>query len=125
MPGELPFCRKPECRGSSIRRQLEKSNPNATVASQEKQDKTQSKKNIQVAVGETFDITLEENTTTGYAWSYNTSNGLELVNTKVTGEDTSIIATSHQKTWTIKAEKAGTYTVDFTYGQSFNDKQAP
>ncbi|OMD36959.1 hypothetical protein BSK56_31780 [Paenibacillus borealis] len=82
-----------------------------------------------VAAGETFEITLEENASTGYSWSYAADGDtLELIAEKSKypeQTDPPMVGVASQKTWTFKATKAGTYTLKFTYTQAWEKDQKP
>lgn len=81
------------------------------------------------AVGETFKITLEENTSTGHSWSYvGNSDALELIADKIEypeQTDSPMVGVANLKTWTFKATKAGTYTLKFVYTQPWEKDQKP
>ncbi|MGG4217847.1 protease inhibitor I42 family protein [Paenibacillus jamilae] len=74
----------------------------------------------EVTVGEAFKISLEENSTTGYAWSYTTdSKEIKLISKSVKeikAED-KLDGAPTQKNWTFKAGKPGTYTLKFSYAR--------
>ncbi|MFW5438617.1 protease inhibitor I42 family protein [Paenibacillus apiarius] len=86
-------------------------------------------KEINVAAGKTFDITLEENLTTGHSWSYATDqNGIKLVAEKGQEPKQSepfALGAGNEKTWTFKATKPGTYTLTFTYSRPWEKEQKP
>ncbi|NEZ40177.1 protease inhibitor I42 family protein [Paenibacillus alvei] len=84
-------------------------------------------KEINVAAGKTFDITLGENVTTGHSWSYVTDqNGIKLVAER--GQESKqgepfALGAGNEKTWTFKATKPGTYTLTFTYSRPWEKEQ--
>ncbi|MNW55336.1 Chagasin family peptidase inhibitor I42 [compost metagenome] len=82
----------------------------------------------EVAAGEAFKITLEENTSTGYSWSYTSdSDAIRLIaeNSEAPAQtDPPMMGVSSQKTWTFKADKKGTYTLKFSYTRPW-EKDVP
>ena len=80
---------------------------------------TTDKSNILVDLDNTFKITLTENGSTGYQWSYVIGN-LDAAN--LISEDSycftpNLVGTSVQKVWTFKALMPGKHTIQFTYSQ--------
>ncbi|MEH6890303.1 protease inhibitor I42 family protein [Bacillus sp. JJ864] len=84
-------------------------------------------KELEVTVGKTFDITLEENVSTGYSWSYTTNTDrIQLVSENVKEpEKSDAVGMPTKKTWTFKATQAGTYTLKFDYSQTWEKGQKP
>ncbi len=71
-----------------------------------------------VKVGVTFTITLKENTSSGYEWSYTTTSSTALKQIGVSGSASNPKGTATKdtdKTWTFLACKSGTYTFKFSY----------
>lgn len=69
--------------------------------------------------GQKFTVTLEENASTGYSWSYNIeANPIKL--TKVETID-GMVGTLTQNIWTFTAKKSGTYKIKFIYSQPWKD----
>lgn len=82
-----------------------------------------------VRKSEPFRVQLEENATTGYSWTYQSSSA----SVKRIGEKSEPIAAQAdlvgapvQKTWTFRADRPGTYTLTFVYARSWeaNDSTA-
>ncbi len=77
-----------------------------------------------VKVGEKFSITLKENTSTGYKWSYTATPSMGLTQMGISTSDgktsSGTVGEESKKTWTFLANKAGTYTLTFTYAREFD-----
>ncbi len=88
-------------------------------------------KKIEAAAGKTFDIKLEQNDSTGYAWSYKADPQLKFV--KEAEQDTaskskdsdSIVGAPTNKTWTFQASKPGTYKLTFKYERAWEQGTKP
>lgn len=83
---------------------------------------------IQATAGKPFKISLEENSSTGYAWSYkSSSNAVKLIGEKSesTTTQTNIDGAPEQKAWTFRADKPGTYTLTFVYAQPWATSDNP
>lgn len=67
-----------------------------------------------VKKGQKFSVTLVENMSTGYSWSYDIKdNGIIFVNM----ETMPLIGAPENKVWTFEAKKSGTYKLVFTYSR--------
>lgn len=74
-----------------------------------------------VKLGQKFAVTLEENGSTGYGWSYDIKdNGINFI----TSETQPLLGAPTNKEWTFKASKKGTYNLVFTYARSWEKKSA-
>ncbi|UNT71659.1 protease inhibitor I42 family protein (plasmid) [Bacillus sp. N447-1] len=84
-------------------------------------------KELEVTVGKTFDITLGENLSTGYSWSYTTNTDrIQLVTENIKDpKESDAVGEPTKKTWTFKATKAGTYTLKFDYSHRLEKGQKP
>ncbi|WP_025689226.1 protease inhibitor I42 family protein [Paenibacillus zanthoxyli] len=88
---------------------------------------------IYTSVGKTFDIKLEENSSTGYSWSYVTDKeSIDLVSEKSEIQkidqsevDETPVGVPSDKTWTFKASKPGTYKLKFSYAQQWDKRAKP
>ncbi|WP_411349051.1 protease inhibitor I42 family protein [Paenibacillus sp. WLX2291] len=84
-------------------------------------DGQENKQTIKTTPNKMFNITLEENPSTGYSWSYKaSSNAISLVKEQSQPQNNSnenIVGAPNDKSWTFKAAKAGTYTLTFTSAQ--------
>lgn len=82
-----------------------------------------------VALGEKFEIVLDENMSTGYSWSYAAdSDAINLVAEKKTYPEQNsfpLEGISSQKIWVFKAEKVGICTLEFTYIELWEEDQKP
>lgn len=71
------------------------------------------KENV-VKLDQKFTVTLEENASTGYAWTYTIKdNGINFVSV----DTENLVGASENKQWTFKASKKGTYKLVFTYAR--------
>ncbi len=88
-------------------------------------------KKIEAVAGKTFDIKLEQNDSTGYAWSYKADAQLKFV--KEAEQDTAskskdsdpIVGAPTNKTWTFQASKPGTYKLTFKYERAWEQGAKP
>ncbi len=84
--------------------------------------------NITVSKDDTFTIQLDENPTTGYAWtvSINDDSILKLTDDEYTSEskDGSIVGAGGVHDYTFKALAAGTAKITFVYERSFEENSA-
>lgn len=73
-----------------------------------------------------FSITLEENASTGYLWSYTAdAEALKLVSENTqTAKNPNLVGAPSLKTWVFRAEKAGLFTLNFAYARSW-EKDVP
>jgi len=80
---------------------------------------------INAVAGETFEIALTENASTGYAWRYTIepAEGLTLVDEAVAYPEDGAPGTPGVKTWTFQADAAGEYTITFAYDRSFDENE--
>ncbi len=79
--------------------------------------------NINAEVGDTFDIFLEENPTTGYQWDLTVSDGLEIIEdefTQTPGEEERT-GSGGIHIWTIGVNEAGEQTIDAIYMRSWEE----
>ena len=75
---------------------------------------------------DTYEITLSENATTGYMWSYTMSEEgiVEETSAEYTSRDKEcLVGAASDKTWTFKALKPGNVTLTFSYARSW-EKEA-
>ncbi len=86
-------------------------------------DKDQKGNVRNVKAGESFSITLKENASTGYTWTYTAtpSMGITQMGVNESGKkdsDSKTVGQETKKTWTFLANKAGTYTLTFKYARA-------
>lgn len=98
----------------------------ATPAS-EATSATPATQKIQATAGKSFTISLEENPSTGYSWSYKADPGLTFISEKSVSlkEEPMMVGAPDQKTWTFQAKKAGTYKIQFDYARPWEKDTAP
>ncbi len=76
---------------------------------------------IKVAVGETFEIILEANPTTGYAWEIDSIGDLQLVKPVADSQyykddaPRGIVGVGGKEVWTFSAENGGSTVISFRY----------
>lgn len=78
-----------------------------------------------VRTGENFSVTLQENASTGYQWTYTAAAGLEKVGESVVPPKAGLVGAPSKKTWTFRAANAGNYTLQFAYARSWETGVAP
>ncbi|WP_241675023.1 protease inhibitor I42 family protein [Paenibacillus luteus] len=82
---------------------------------------------INIETGKSFEITLNENTSTGYSWSYVTDEkGLSLESEyikKSKTENEALVGRAHEKVFMFKAMNSGTYILTFNYSQPWDQGQ--
>jgi inhibitor of cysteine peptidase len=84
--------------------------------------------NINVNINESLKISLEENLSTGYSWSYTISeeNAINLISEESFSSYTPGMAgVPSQKVWTFEALKPGKYTLLYTYSRSWETDIPP
>lgn len=83
---------------------------------------------IDVNINESFKVSLEENGSTGYSWSYTLSeeNAIKLISEECfTSYAPGISGAPSQKVWTFEALKPGKYTLLYEYRRSWELDIAP
>jgi inhibitor of cysteine peptidase len=82
---------------------------------------------IQVTVGSRFRIVLESNPTTGFAWQITVPKEapLRLVDQRYDGPDTTLVGAGGRQVFEFATTSAGTATMAFAYGRSFEQGVAP
>lgn len=76
----------------------------------------------------TFTVTLEENPSTGYAWSFEANPAFKLIGTKTIepkGTDIGLVGAPVKKVWTFRAVQKGVFTLKFAYARSWEKGVAP
>jgi inhibitor of cysteine peptidase len=78
--------------------------------------------NVTISAGNTFQVRLPENPTTGNAWNLSLSDGLTLLQEKYEPADTSglKVGVGGTHTWDLKAAKTGPQTIRGVYQQPWN-----
>ena len=81
---------------------------------------------IKVKKGESFEIILEENPSTGYQWTVEKDDAMELVETKHLPSDAEkgTVGAPNDISWTFKCDVPGEYTIKCTYERSFEENSA-
>lgn len=81
---------------------------------------------ISVTVGERFDIVLESNATTGYAWAEaDATDVVELVDDEYLPPDTELVGAGGLQRLTFEAVAAGSAELQLWYVRSFDDPKEP
>lgn len=67
--------------------------------------------------GKEFTVVLDENPSTGYVWTYNTTDNeaIRLINEKNILNKEKVVGTPSQKVWTFKLCKSGIFELEFYY----------
>jgi len=78
-------------------------------------DDTNNGETYTVASGDTIQIKLVENPTTGYSWDMTVPEGLTLVSDEFIAPDTELAGAPGTHVWHIEAATPGTYTLDGQY----------
>lgn len=76
-----------------------------------------------IKAGENFTVKLEENASTGYQWTIEKDDKVQLLKTKIDqalNESTEeYVGAPRMVTWTFKCDTPGEYTIKYTYERSF------
>jgi inhibitor of cysteine peptidase len=62
---------------------------------------------VSVKAGDTFQVTLEENPSTGYAWNVSVTSGLNVINSTYLPSNTTLAGVPGLRQWQIMAEGTG------------------
>jgi len=76
---------------------------------------------VELATGDTFQIKLNENPTTGYQWTLETTGGLEIMSDNYLSPVSGLIGAGGIHEWDIKATASGTQQVTGLYSRSFEN----
>ena len=76
---------------------------------------------VELVTGDTFQIKLNENPTTGYQWSLGTTGGLEIVSDNYLPPATGLVGAGGIHEWNIKATASGTQQVTGVYSRSWEN----
>jgi inhibitor of cysteine peptidase len=76
---------------------------------------------VELATGDTFRIKLNENPTTGYQWTLETTDGLEIMSDNYLPHASGLIGAGGIHEWDIKATASGTQQVTGVYSRSFEN----
>lgn len=76
---------------------------------------------VELATGDTFRIKLNENPTTGYQWTLETTRGLEIMSDNYLPPTSRLIGAGGIHEWDIKATASGTQQVTGVYSRSFEN----
>lgn len=91
-------------------------------------DKTFSGKEIEVAVGDSFVVSLDSNPTTGFEWALAENSDedvLQKVDSEFEAAKTDLIGAGGKELWTFKALKEGTSTISMEYRRSWEEEIEP
>ena len=86
-----------------------------------------SDKTIDVAAGDTVEIQLPENTTTGYRWTLETidKSFCEVIADERYGPDKVILGASGTHVWRLKAKHAGNCRIEIAYRRAWQRDTPP
>ena len=78
--------------------------------------------------GNLFSLKLEENVSTGYAWTVEHDNDVQLIKTitdqAMNNGTEEIVGAPSMKTWIFKCDEPGEYKIKYTYERSFQKNSA-
>lgn len=74
---------------------------------------------VTVKGGETFNISLAENPTTGYSWNVSVTSGLSIVNDTYLPSNTSLVGAGGLRVWQLKATGTGDQEFNAIYKRSW------
>lgn len=81
-----------------------------------------------VKSGDLFSVRLEENASTGYAWTVEHYNDVQLIKTitdqAMNNGTEEIVGAPSMKTWIFKCDEPGEYKIKYTYERSFEKNSA-
>jgi inhibitor of cysteine peptidase len=76
---------------------------------------------VELTTGDTFRIKLNENPSTGYQWTLNTTGGLEVVSDNYLPPASDLVGAGGIREWDIKATASGTQQVTGVYSRSWEN----
>ncbi len=76
---------------------------------------------VELTTGDTFRIKLNENPSTGYQWTLNTTGGLEVISDNYLPPDSDLVGAGGIHEWDIKATASGTQQVTGVYSRSWEN----
>ncbi len=76
---------------------------------------------VELATGDTFQIKLNENPTTGYQWTLETTGGLEIMSDNYLPPASELLGAGGIHEWDIKATASGTQQVTGVYSRSWEN----
>ena len=76
---------------------------------------------VELVTGDTFQIKLNENPTTGYQWTLETTGGLEIMSDNYSSSAPGLIGAGGIHEWDIKATASGTQQVTGVYSRSWEN----
>ncbi len=90
-------------------------------------DETEAGKTIELAAGDTVEIRLSENATTGYRWTLRSIDTLicEVVMEERHGAATTVPGASGSHVWQLKAIQAGVCEIEIAYGRPWQADESP
>lgn len=81
-----------------------------------------------VKIGDLFSVKLEENASTGYAWTVEHDGDMQLIKTitdqAMNNGTEGIVGAPSMKTWIFKCDEPGEYKIKYTYERSFEKNSA-
>ncbi len=84
---------------------------------------------LTVEMGKEFTVTLRENPSTGYSWTYaiDPEEGLVYISDEavLSSVPSGLAGAPNDRVWTFKAEARGTYRITFVYDRGFEASQNP
>jgi inhibitor of cysteine peptidase len=84
-------------------------------------NQTNNNTTVSVKTGDIFEITLEENPSTGYSWNVSVTSGLNVINNTYLPPNTSLLGATGMHMWQIQANGTGMQKFSGVYARSFEN----
>lgn len=88
-------------------------------------DESSNAKEIDLTVGESLEVRLQENRTTGYKWIVDSAGGPECKLVSDSFEAGTAVGQPGTHIWEFRAEKAGSGEIALSYRRPWEEKQQP
>ena len=92
--------------------------PSATPISIASFNQSDNNKTVSVKSGDIFQVTLEENPSTGYMWNASVTSGLNVINTTYLPSNTTLAGAPGLRQWNVEATDMGNQTFSAVYTRS-------
>ena len=80
---------------------------------------------VELAVGQKLEVSLSANKSTGYSWHLKPSESVTVVSDSYDAEETKKVGAGGVQKITIEAKRAGSSSLDFTYGRPWEKDAEP
>jgi inhibitor of cysteine peptidase len=82
-------------------------------------------KEVDLAIGETLEVRLKENRTTGHKWSLDASTGSTITLIKDAYEAGTAVGQAGTHTWDFRADESGPSEIKLSYRRPWEENQTP